>query len=65
MPHYAMMCLVYTTWMSCRGAGNGLFSVLQARGWRYLLIALIDVEANTLITFSHQYTSLASIQVTT
>ncbi|KAK0085859.1 hypothetical protein PV325_004299 [Microctonus aethiopoides] len=63
MPHYAMMCLVYTTWMSCRGAGNGLFSVLQARGWRYLLIALIDVEANTLITFSHQYTSLASIQL--
>ncbi|XP_011300751.1 solute carrier family 35 member F2 isoform X1 [Fopius arisanus] len=63
MPHYAMMCLVYTTWMSCRGAGNGLFSVLKSRGWRYLLLALIDVEANTLITSSHQFTSLASIQL--
>lgn len=63
LPHYVMMCLIYTTWMSCRGAGNGLISVLRARGWRYLLLALIDVEANTLITSSHQFTSLASIQV--
>ncbi|XP_071561976.1 solute carrier family 35 member F2 isoform X1 [Temnothorax nylanderi] len=63
VPHYVMMCLVYTTWMSCRGAGNGLISVIRARGWRYLLLALIDVEACTLITSSHQYTSLASIQL--
>ncbi|CAD6204843.1 GSCOCG00003009001-RA-CDS [Cotesia congregata] len=63
LPHYVMLCLVYTTWMSCRGAGNGLISVLRARGWRYLLLAFIDVEANTLITSSHQFTSLASIQV--
>lgn len=63
LPHYVMMCLVYTTWMSCRGVGNGLISVIRARGWRYLLLALIDVEACTLITSSHQFTSLASIQV--
>ncbi|XP_025158710.1 solute carrier family 35 member F2 isoform X2 [Harpegnathos saltator] len=63
LPHYVMMCLVYTTWMSCRGAGNGLISVIRARGWRYLLLALIDVEACTLITSSHQFTSLASIQL--
>ncbi|XP_043499312.1 solute carrier family 35 member F1-like isoform X3 [Polistes fuscatus] len=58
-----MMCLVYTTWMSCRGVGNGLISVIKARGWRYLLLALIDVEACTLITSSHRFTSLASIQL--
>ncbi|XP_014476909.1 PREDICTED: solute carrier family 35 member F2-like isoform X1 [Dinoponera quadriceps] len=63
LPHYVMMCLVYTTWMSCRGVGNGLISVIRARGWRYLLLALIDVEACTLITSSHQFTSLASIQL--
>ncbi|XP_043461835.1 solute carrier family 35 member F1-like isoform X2 [Leptopilina heterotoma] len=63
VPHYVMMCLVYTTWLSCRGAGHGLISVLRARGWRYLLLALIDVEANTLITSSHRFTSLASIQL--
>ncbi|XP_023290528.1 solute carrier family 35 member F2 [Orussus abietinus] len=63
LPHYAMMCLVYTTWLSCRGAGNGLISVIRSRGWRYLLLALIDVEANTLVTSSHQFTSLASIQL--
>nr|XP_003701508.2 PREDICTED: solute carrier family 35 member F2-like isoform X2 [Megachile rotundata] len=63
LPHYVMMCLVYTTWMSCRGVGNGLISVIRVRGWRYLLLALIDVEACTLITSSHQFTSLASIQL--
>lgn len=63
LPHYVMMCLVYTTWMSCRGVGNGLISVIKARGWRYLLLALIDVEACTLVTSSHQFTSLAGIQV--
>ncbi|KAF7989550.1 hypothetical protein HCN44_008224 [Aphidius gifuensis] len=63
LPHYVMMCLVYTTWMSCRGAGNGLISVIRSRGWRYLLLALIDVEANTLITSSHQFTSISSIQI--
>nr|XP_031832645.1 solute carrier family 35 member F2-like [Nomia melanderi] len=60
-PHYVMMCLVYTTWMSCRG--KDLISVLRARGLRYLLLALIDVEACTLVTSSHQFTSLASIQL--
>ncbi|XP_043253214.1 solute carrier family 35 member F2-like isoform X2 [Colletes gigas] len=63
IPHYVMMSLVYTTWMSCRGVGNGLISVIRARGWRYLLLALIDVEACTLVTYSHQFTSLASIQL--
>ncbi|XP_017876802.1 solute carrier family 35 member F2-like isoform X2 [Ceratina calcarata] len=64
LPHYVMMCLVYTTWMSCRrGVGNGLMSVIKARGWRYLLLALIDVEACTLVTSSHQFTSLTSIQL--
>ncbi|XP_053972729.1 solute carrier family 35 member F2-like isoform X1 [Hylaeus volcanicus] len=63
LPHYIMMCLVYTTWMSCRKVGNGLISVIRARGWRYLLLALIDVEACTLVTTSHRFTSLASIQL--
>ncbi|XP_060816855.1 solute carrier family 35 member F1-like isoform X3 [Bombus pascuorum] len=58
-----MMCLVYTTWMSCKGVGNGLISVIRARGWRYLLLAFIDVEACTLVTSSHQFTSLAGIQL--
>ncbi|XP_006622368.1 solute carrier family 35 member F2-like isoform X2 [Apis laboriosa] len=63
LPHYIMMCLVYTTWMSCRGVGNGLISVIKARGFRYLLVALIDVEACTLITSAHQFTSIAGIQL--
>lgn len=55
------MCLVYTTWMSCRG--KNLITVLRARGLRYLLLALIDVEACTLATSSHQFISLDRIQV--
>lgn len=62
-PHYMFLCVVYTTWLACRSGNNGLISVLKARGWRYFLLCLIDAEANVLTSVSHQFTSVASIQV--
>lgn len=62
-PHYMLLCVIYTTWLACRGGNNGLISVLKTRGWRYFLLSLIDVQANTLISASHQFTTIASIQV--
>ncbi|KAJ8931458.1 hypothetical protein NQ314_015644 [Rhamnusium bicolor] len=38
-------------------------SVLPTGGWRYLLLCLIDVQANTLLSTAHQFTTLTSIQV--
>ncbi|XP_067000647.2 solute carrier family 35 member F2 [Anabrus simplex] len=61
--HYSLMCMIYTTWLACRSGENGLVSVLRRRGWRYLLIALADVEASTLLITAHQFTTLTSIQL--
>lgn len=62
-PHYMFLCIVYTTWLACRSGNHGLIAILKARGWRYFLLCLIDVEANVLTSVSHQFTSVASIQV--
>lgn len=61
--HYVLLCAVFTTSMAFRHGERGLISVLKKRGYRYILIGLIDVQANTLLATSHQYTTLTSIQV--
>lgn len=33
------------------------------RGWRYFLIAVVDVEANYLIVKAYQYTTVTSVQL--
>ena len=62
--HYVLQCLLFTTWLSCRSGDRGIISVLRCRGWRYLLLALVDIEANYLLVTAHQFTTLTSIQVT-
>lgn len=62
--HYILQCLLFTTWLSCRSGDRGIISVLRCRGWRYMLLALVDVEANYLLVTAHQFTTLTSIQVT-
>jgi len=62
--HYVLLCLLFTTWLSCRSGDRGIISVLRRRGWRYLLLALVDIEANYLLVTAHQFTTLTSIQVT-
>ena len=37
--------------------------VLRLRGWKYFLLAFIDVEANFLVITAYQYTNITSIQV--
>nr|CAD7200875.1 unnamed protein product [Timema douglasi] len=61
--HYALLCIIYTTWLACRNGERGLISVLRLRGWRYLLVALVDVEANYLLGMAYQFTTLTSIQL--
>ncbi|XP_049820820.1 solute carrier family 35 member F2 isoform X2 [Aethina tumida] len=62
-PHYMFLCAIYTSWLAFRRGDKGLISVIKARGWRYLLLCLIDVEANTLLSTAHQFTTLTSIQL--
>lgn len=60
---YLMICSVYTTTLAFRKGDKGLISVIKTRGYRYVLIGLLDLEASTLLAFSHQFSSLINIQV--
>ncbi|XP_050293509.1 solute carrier family 35 member F2-like [Anthonomus grandis grandis] len=62
-PHYLFLCAIYTSWLAFRRGDKGLISIIRARGWRYLLLCIIDVEANTLMSTAHQFTTLTSIQL--
>ncbi|VEN49337.1 unnamed protein product [Callosobruchus maculatus] len=50
-------------WLAFRRGDKGLISIIKVRGWRYLLLCLIDVQANTLLSTAHQYTTLTSVQL--
>lgn len=62
-PHYMFLCAIYTSWLAFRRGDKGLISIIKARGWRYLMICIIDVQANTLISSAHQFTTLTSVQL--
>lgn len=42
---------------------NSFVDIFTQRGWKYFLISFIDVQANCLIVYAYQFTSLISIQV--
>lgn len=37
--------------------------ILRRRWWKYLLLGLVDVEANYAVVKAYQYTTLTSVQV--
>uniref|UniRef100_A0A336MH20 CSON001417 protein n=1 Tax=Culicoides sonorensis TaxID=179676 RepID=A0A336MH20_CULSO len=59
---YIMICSVFTTRLAFRKGDKGLISVIKTRGYRYVLIGLIDLEASALLASSHQFSSLINIQ---
>lgn len=62
--NYFFLCLIYGTILACKSTyENGLINVIRSRGWKYALLALIDVEANYLVVRAYQYTNLTSVQV--
>ncbi|TKR93894.1 hypothetical protein L596_008266 [Steinernema carpocapsae] len=61
--NYFALCSVYGVILFFRTGEKGFLPVLRERGWKYLLLALIDVEANFVIVMAYQYTTLTSIQL--
>ncbi|CAD6184658.1 unnamed protein product [Caenorhabditis auriculariae] len=61
--NYFLLCFVYCIALACKSGEEGLSSVLRKRGWRYFLLAFIDVEANYMIVYAYQFTNLTSIQL--
>lgn len=61
--NYFLLTVVYTTWLACRRGDQNIVSILRSRGWKYLLLAAVDVEANYLVVKAYHYTTVTSVQV--
>ncbi|KAG7220753.1 hypothetical protein INR49_031996 [Caranx melampygus] len=63
--NYILLFLVYTTTLAVRQGEGNLLAMLKQRWWKYMILGLIDIEANYLVLKAYQYTTLSSVQVST
>uniref|UniRef100_A0AAY5EPE7 Solute carrier family 35 member F1 n=1 Tax=Electrophorus electricus TaxID=8005 RepID=A0AAY5EPE7_ELEEL len=61
--NYILLFLVYTTTLAVRQGEENLLAILKRRWWKYMILGLIDIEANYLVIKAYQYTTLTSIQL--
>jgi len=63
--NYFFLAFVYGLMVLFRSSleERNFASVLRQRGWKYALLAIIDVEANFFIVYAYQFTNLTSIQL--
>ncbi|GAA6076072.1 solute carrier family 35 member F1, partial [Tachysurus ichikawai] len=41
---------------------ENLLAILKRRWWKYMILSVIDIEANYLVIKAYQYTTLTSVQ---
>ncbi|XP_070844242.1 solute carrier family 35 member F1 isoform X1 [Chaetodon trifascialis] len=61
--NYILLFLVYTTTLAVRQGEENLLAILKQRWWNYMILGLIDIEANYLVLKAYQYTTLSSVQL--
>uniref|UniRef100_A0A3Q2CPD1 Info solute carrier family 35 member F2, like n=1 Tax=Cyprinodon variegatus TaxID=28743 RepID=A0A3Q2CPD1_CYPVA len=61
--NYTLLCATYTTMLICRRGDGNILQILKRRWWKYLLLGLVDVEANYTVVKAYQYTTLTSVQL--
>ncbi|KAM9319828.1 solute carrier family 35 member F2-like [Gastrophryne carolinensis] len=61
--NYCLLFLVYTVWLAFRSGENGLVYIVRHKWWKYLLLGIVDVEANYSIVKAYQYTTITSVQL--
>ncbi|NXO33376.1 S35F2 protein, partial [Locustella ochotensis] len=61
--NYVLLLLVYTTMLAFRTGNDSLWQILKQRWWKYIFLALADVEANYVMVKAYQYTTLTSVQL--
>ncbi|XP_036393493.1 solute carrier family 35 member F2-like [Megalops cyprinoides] len=61
--NYALLCFTYTTMLALRKGDGNILQILKTKWWKYLLLGLIDVEANYTVVKAYQFTTLTSIQL--
>ncbi|CAH2225338.1 solute carrier family 35 member F2 isoform X1 [Pelobates cultripes] len=61
--NYCLLFLVYTVWLAFRAGENGLLQIVRKKWWKYLFLAIVDVEANYSIVKAYQFTTITSVQL--
>ncbi|NWY72585.1 S35F2 protein, partial [Erithacus rubecula] len=61
--NYLLLLLVYTSMLAFRTGIDSLGQILKQRWWKYIFLALADVEANYVMVRAYQYTTLTSVQL--
>uniref|UniRef100_A0A3P8WBP5 Solute carrier family 35 member F1 n=1 Tax=Cynoglossus semilaevis TaxID=244447 RepID=A0A3P8WBP5_CYNSE len=61
--NYILLFLVYTTTLAVRQGEDNLLAILKERWWKYIILGIIDIEANYLLLKAYHYTTLASVQL--
>lgn len=63
MFNYALLGLVYTTILLVRDGPREWWRIACTDGWRYLIMAFLDVEGNYFTVLAYRYTNLLSAQL--
>ncbi|XP_041355023.1 solute carrier family 35 member F1-like [Gigantopelta aegis] len=61
--NYVLLCLVFTVILACRYKERTFGFLLKNYWWKYLLLSLVDVEANYLAIKAYSYTTVTSVQL--
>ncbi|XP_033833278.1 solute carrier family 35 member F2-like [Periophthalmus magnuspinnatus] len=61
--NYVLLCVTYTPILVCRQGDENILQILKSKWWKYVLLALVDVEANYTVVKAYQYTTLTSVQL--
>ena len=57
---YLLLGIVFGGMLACK---KNFLATLRQNWWKYLILGVVDTEANFLIVLAYKYTSLTSIQV--
>jgi len=61
--NYCLLTVVYTVSFLCVTPNHVVRRTFHERWWKYLLLALFDVEGNYMMVKAYQYTSITSVQL--
>uniref|UniRef100_A0A914CGM1 Solute carrier family 35 member F2 n=1 Tax=Acrobeloides nanus TaxID=290746 RepID=A0A914CGM1_9BILA len=61
--NYFFLAFTYGLMVTFRNGERNIVNVMKERGWKYFILAFVDVQANYLIVYAYQYTNIASIQL--
>uniref|UniRef100_A0A0N4ZUC0 EamA domain-containing protein n=1 Tax=Parastrongyloides trichosuri TaxID=131310 RepID=A0A0N4ZUC0_PARTI len=61
--NYFFLSFIYGLSLIFSNGSESFVDIIKDRGWKYFLLAIVDVEANYLIVWAYQFTNLTSVQL--